>query len=122
MRRIVSLWFPDFAVERFIRGRIKKRRSPPPPGLPFALVEGGAKGLRLAAVNLAARRFGLGRGQRLADARAQVPDLLSEPHEAEEDLKSLLGLCRPWQGQQQRHHHQAEMPGQIVQVTHDDRP
>ena len=102
MRRIVSLWFPDFAVERFIRGRIKKRRSPPPPGLPFALVEGGAKGLRLAAVNLAARRFGLGRGQRLADARAQVPDLLSEPHEAEEDLKSLLGLCRwmerysPW--------------------------
>ncbi|MCX7344224.1 MAG: DNA polymerase Y family protein [Alphaproteobacteria bacterium] len=102
MRRIVSLWFPDFAVERFIRGRIKQRRSPPPPGLPFALVEGGAKGLRLAAVNLAARRFGLGRGQRLADARAQVPDLLSEPHEAEEDLKSLLGLCRwmerysPW--------------------------
>jgi protein ImuB len=102
MRRIVSLWFPDFAVERFIRGRIKQRRPAPAAGLPFALVEGGAKGLRLAAVNAAARRFGLARGQRLADARAQVPDLLSEPHEAEEDLKSLLGLCRwmerysPW--------------------------
>ena len=49
-----------------------------------------------------ARNFGLMRGMRLADARAQVPDLLSEPHEADEDMKSLLGLCRwmerysPW--------------------------
>ena len=49
-----------------------------------------------------ARSFGLMRGMRLADARAQVPDLLSEPHEADEDMKSLLGLCRwmerysPW--------------------------
>ena len=42
------------------------------------------------------------RGQRLADARAAVPDLLSEPHEPEQDTASLLGLCRwmerysPW--------------------------
>ena len=42
------------------------------------------------------------RGMRLADARAQLPELLSELHEAEEDMKSLLGLCRwmerysPW--------------------------
>ena len=54
------------------------------------------------AVNATARSFGLMRGQRLADARAQVPDLLSDLHEAEEDMKSLLGLCRwlerysPW--------------------------
>jgi protein ImuB len=102
MRIIVSLWFPDFAVERFIRGRIKQRRSGPPKSLPFALVESGPKGLRLIAVNAMARSFGLTRGMRLADARAQVPDLLPEPHEAEEDMKSLLGLCRwlerysPW--------------------------
>ena len=102
MRIIVSLWFPDFAVERFIRGRIKQGRPAPPKGLAFALVESGAKGLRLAAVNAMARSFGLMRGMRLADARAQVPDLLSELHEAEEDVKSLLGLCRwmerysPW--------------------------
>ncbi|MBM3519598.1 MAG: DNA polymerase Y family protein, partial [Alphaproteobacteria bacterium] len=102
MRRIVSLWFPDFAVERFIRGRIKEQRPPPPKDLPFALVESGARGLRLAAVNRAARGFGLACGQRLADARAQVPDLLSELHEPEADIKSLLGLCRwlerysPW--------------------------
>lgn len=70
--------------------------------MPFALVESGSKGLRLIAVNQTARRFGLMRGQRLADARAQLPELLSELHEPEEDMKSLLGLCRwmerysPW--------------------------
>ena len=102
MRTMVSLWFPEFAVERFIRGRIKQRRSGPPKGLPFGLVESGPKGLRLIAVNAMARSFGLTRGMQLADARAQVPDLLSEPHEADEDMKSLLGLCRwmerysPW--------------------------
>ena len=54
------------------------------------------------AVNPIARSFGLMRGMRLADARAQLPELLSELHEAEEDMKSLLGLCRwmerysPW--------------------------
>ena len=102
MRRLVSLWFPAFPVERFIRARRKARAPVPPPSLPFALVERGAKGLRLAAVNAAAREFGLMRGQRLADARGAVPDLLSEAHEPEQDTASLLGLCRwmerysPW--------------------------
>jgi protein ImuB len=74
----------------------------PPQGLPFALVESGPKGLRLFAVNGVARQFGLSRGQRLADARAAVPDLLTEQHEAEKDVASLIGLCRwlerysPW--------------------------
>ena len=102
MRRLVSLWFPAFPVERFIRARRMRRAPVPPPSLPFALVERGNKGLRLAAVNAAAREFGLMRGQRLADARAAVPDLLSEAHEPEQDIASLLGLCRwmerysPW--------------------------
>lgn len=102
MRRIVSIWFPEFRVERYQRGRLKAGRPVPPRGLPFALVETGAKGLRLAAVNAAARTFGLSRGQRLADARAAVPDLLSDIHNPEADTTSLLGLCRwmerysPW--------------------------
>ena len=102
MRSLVSLWFPDFPVERFIRSRIKTGRKPPPKGLPFALVESGKSGLRLIAVNAVARGFGLMRGMRLADARAQLPELLTEPHEPEEDTNSLLGLCRwmerysPW--------------------------
>ena len=102
MRSLVSLWFPDFPVERFIRARIKTGRKPPTKGLPFALVESGKQGLRLIAVNATARSFGLMRGMRLADARAQLPELLTEPHEPEEDMNSLLGLCRwmerysPW--------------------------
>jgi len=81
---------------------MKAGKPPPKKGLPFALVETGAKDLRLVAVNAMARNFGLGIGQRLADARAAVPDLLSELHEPELDLASLLGLCRwmerysPW--------------------------
>jgi protein ImuB len=89
-------------VERFIRSRIKTGRKPPPKGLPFALVESGKSGLRLIAVNATARGFGLMRGMRLADARAQLPELLTEAHEPEQDTNSLLGLCRwmerysPW--------------------------
>lgn len=102
MRRLVSLWFPVFPVERFIRARRKLRAHTHPASLPFALVERGSKGLRLAAVNAAGRSFGLMRGQRLADARATVPGLLSETHEPEQDRAGLLGLCRwmerysPW--------------------------
>ena len=71
MRSLVSLWFPDFPVERFTRARIRTGRKAPPRGLPFALVESGRSGLRLIAVNATARDFGLMRGMRLADARAQ---------------------------------------------------
>ncbi len=85
-----------------MRARRKARVSPPPKGLAFALVEGGPKGLRLYAVNATARSFGLTRGQRLADARAAMPDLLTEQAEPEKDVASLIGLCRwlerysPW--------------------------
>ncbi len=102
MRRIISVWFPDFPVERFLRERRKLRAPLPPRGLPFALVEKGQKGLRLYAVNMTARQFGLTGGQRLADARAAVPDLLTEQHATEKDMGSLLGLARwmerysPW--------------------------
>jgi protein ImuB len=81
-------------MERFIRGRMKKANPPPHPKLPLALVAAGRKGLRLAAVNATARSFGLAPGQRLADARTVLPELLTEPHEPEQDMASLLGLCR----------------------------
>jgi protein ImuB len=81
---------------------MKQKKSTPPKSLPFALVESGPRGLRVVAVNTMAKNFGLSIGQRLADARAAVPDLLSEIHEPSEDKNSLLGLCRwmerysPW--------------------------
>jgi protein ImuB len=102
MRRIISVCFPEFPVERFLRERRKLHLPLPPKGLPFALVEKGQKGLRLYAVNMTARQFGLTGGQRLADARAAVPDLLTEQHAPEKDMGSLLGLARwmerysPW--------------------------
>jgi protein ImuB len=102
MRRIISVWFQEFPVERFLRERRKLSLPTPPRGLPFALVEKGPKGLRLSAVNAAARQFGLSPSQRLADARAAVPDLLTEQYEPEKDQTSLLGLAQwmerysPW--------------------------
>jgi protein ImuB len=102
MRRIISVWFPEFPVQRFLRERHKLRAPSPAAGLPFALVEKGQKGLRLYAVNITARSFGIAAGQRLADARAAVPELLTEPHAPEKDMGSLLGLARwmerysPW--------------------------
>jgi protein ImuB len=102
MRRIISVWFQDFPVERFLRERRKLNLPTPPRGLPFALVEKGPKGLRLSAVNAAARQFGLSPSQRLADARAAVPDLLTEQYEPGKDQVSLLGLAQwmerysPW--------------------------
>ena len=81
---------------------MKQKKSVAPKSLPFALVEQGSRGLRLVALNAMAKSFGLSAGQRLADARAAVPDLLSEIHEPSEDKNSLLGLCRwmerysPW--------------------------
>jgi protein ImuB len=81
---------------------MKQKKSTPQKSLPFALVESGPRGLRLIALNEMAKNFGLSVGQRLADARAAVPDLLSEIHEPSEDKNSLLGLCRwmerysPW--------------------------
>jgi protein ImuB len=81
---------------------MKQRKSVPAKGLPFVLVEAGTRGLRVVAANLAARNFGVEVSQRLADARAREPDLLSEMHEPDLDASSLLGLCRwmerysPW--------------------------
>ncbi|HKQ95174.1 MAG TPA: DNA polymerase Y family protein [Aestuariivirgaceae bacterium] len=72
------------------------------PGQAFVLVESGPKGLRLSACDDQASHLGLRPGQRLADARAQVPDLASSLHEPEKDLKALLALARwserwsPW--------------------------
>ena len=102
MRRIISVWFQNFPVERFLRERRKLNLPTPSRSLPFALAEKGPKGLRLSAVNATARQFGLSSGQRLADARAAVPDLLTEQYEPEKDEASLLGLAQwmerysPW--------------------------
>jgi protein ImuB len=64
---------------------------------PFVLVEGGAHGIRITAVNPPAAREGLRPGSSLADARAAVPALVSHPAEPARDLRALERLAH-WLG------------------------
>jgi protein ImuB len=64
MRRIASLWLPQFSVERLNRALQKEGLSPlHVPGQAFALVESGARGLRLAACDELALSLGLRPGR-----------------------------------------------------------
>ena len=96
MIRVVSFWTPDWPIAVWMRpglGRSSAQRTPPPDGAPFALVEQGAHGLSLLALNAAARTVGLYRGQSHADARAILPTLISAPAEAERDRLMLKRLA-----------------------------
>jgi protein ImuB len=104
MKRIVSVWLPDWPITVWSR---TAGRSSPPDGLPdaasdgsllapdqpFALVEKGPKGLTLSATNPAARRLGLAMGQAHADARAAVPGLVTLPAEPARDAEALRALA-----------------------------
>jgi protein ImuB len=96
MKRVVSVWTPDWPItvwRRTSREPNGAPRTPPPEDAPFALVEHGAHGLTLLAVNAAARAAGLSRGQSHADARAMLPKLISAPAEPERDLAALKRLA-----------------------------
>ncbi len=60
---------------------------------PFALIEHGARGLRILALNPAARAAGLRAGQAHADATAMVPHLDSAPAEPDQDRTALRRLA-----------------------------
>lgn len=89
MRRIVSVWLPHWPIERLMR----HKPGTVPDEKPFALVEGGARGIRITAVNSCAAREGLHPGLGLADARAAVPALVSHPAEPERDARALERLA-----------------------------
>ena len=103
MRRVVSLWLPRFATDRWFRtpsskgGRRRASRASP-----FALVRGEQGRILLAAVNGAAAEAGLGPGLPLADARAMVPDLRvgelapADDSEALTRLAQWCGRYTPW--------------------------
>jgi len=65
--------------------------------VPFALVEAGAGGIRITAVNPQAAASGVRIGQALTDARAIFPALLTQPAEVRHDRSALLRLAR-WCG------------------------
>ena len=100
MRRWVSVWLPEFAIERLRSARSAPLgRSGPLPGLPrkarrpFALAGPDARGVVVTATNASARKAGVQTGQTLADARAICPGLATLPAEPEADGEVLRALA-----------------------------
>lgn len=93
MRRFAFVWLPAWPIERM-------RRADPhgvPSDRPFGLVETGAHGIQLTAVNAMARAAGIHPGQSLADARAILPALATRKAERAQDQRALVHLSR-WSG------------------------
>lgn len=97
MKRYLSVWLPDWPLDRLRRAR---RQTQPgtsiKPAKPRALVlyEKSAHGLTVAAANGPARVAGIEPGLRLADAKATVPDLLHEEIDRAADLGALSALAK----------------------------
>ena len=100
MKRYLSLWFPDWPLTRLRRAyRGQKTGSSRPVSSkalearqPFVLVEAGQHGLRIAAVNAAARGYGINDGLRFTDAKARCPDLSSQDIDRAADASALKAL------------------------------
>ncbi|MFD2265117.1 DNA polymerase Y family protein [Lacibacterium aquatile] len=71
MKRFASIWFPHWATDLFARKAETQS--------PFVLVERDRHGLCLAAIDIGAHALGLSVGQRLADALAAIPHLVTHP-------------------------------------------
>ncbi|MBT3556536.1 MAG: DNA polymerase Y family protein [Rhodospirillales bacterium] len=104
MRRIVSLWLPDFPVDR---ARLKKRAQLQPPSdaalnAPFATTIQDRGTVRIAAACPSARAQGVAAGLPLADARARLPNLIAQDADPDGDAVALQQLARwcarytPW--------------------------
>ena len=91
-RRYLSLWLPEWPIERM---RLKARRGGlpfPPEDRPLTLVASERGVPRLTAVGQAARALRLVPGMALADARAACPELLVRRAEASADAEELAAL------------------------------
>ncbi|MDA8747869.1 DNA polymerase Y family protein [Litoreibacter sp.] len=95
-KRVVSLWFPRLASDRFLRVH--------PVDAPFALTQRESNTERLYCLNPVASQQGLHIGMGYSDARAFCPDLQSHPADPTGDHKFLHVLARwakrycPWVG------------------------
>ncbi len=90
-RRILSLWFPRLAAERFLR---LDRRLP---AGPFAVVGEVGNAQMLVSVSSEAEATGLRRGQPLRDARAMCPELVTKLTNPQLDA-AFLTVLRRWAG------------------------
>lgn len=100
MRRFVSVWLPAWPIERSRSPMaMTQRRSlgAAPRDEACALVASGRHGLTITAITGAAAAGGVRPGMALADARALMPGLRSEPATPAADRRALIRLAR-WCG------------------------
>ena len=91
-RRYLSLWLPEWPLERMRLAAGRAGRAFPPEDAPLALVAVERGVPRLTAVGSAAQALGLVPGMALADARAACPDLLVRQAEPAADAAELAAL------------------------------
>ncbi|HXF55744.1 MAG TPA: DNA polymerase Y family protein [Hyphomicrobiaceae bacterium] len=96
MSRIVSVWLKSWPIARLLRAQTQGAAGSPAeavdPGRPLALVAAGQGGVRLVAVNSAARRSGLTAGELLANARSKVRNLQVRDADPAADSAALRKL------------------------------
>ncbi|HET7316350.1 MAG TPA: DNA polymerase Y family protein [Sphingomicrobium sp.] len=93
MRRVLSIWFPALAIERWAKG------SDSPPDQPVVLTIEGTHGPIIHAVTKAADERGAKAGARLTDARALDPALVAvaaDPQGDEALLQRLAKWAQRW--------------------------
>ena len=88
MKRVLSIWWPHLAIERWAKS------SDYPPDAPVVLTLEGAHGLIIHAITLAASERGASAGARLTDARAIDPSLVAVPADPAGDSALIERLAR----------------------------
>ena len=88
MRRVLSIWLPNLAIERWAKS------SDLPPEAPVVLTLEGTHGLLIYAVTRAAAEHGARPGARLTDARALHPGLIAVPADLSADTALVERLAR----------------------------
>ncbi|HPF23497.1 MAG TPA: DNA polymerase Y family protein [Hyphomonas sp.] len=97
MRRYLSIWFPDWPLDRLRRAR--RQPSAPLPTArpvkphPFVLYEKAAHGLVVAVGNPPVLAAGIYPGLPLTDARSAMPDLVAEEIDRDSDARALKELA-----------------------------
>jgi len=90
MRRIISLWLPQWPIDRYSRANNNTRQAE----TVFALTETTQQTQRLYAVGPAARALGLTAGMTLAEARAIHPAIITDTATPAADAAALEALAR----------------------------
>jgi protein ImuB len=97
-RRIVSIFLPHFAMERWQKA-MERKCDAPPDDVAIVLATEGQHGPVIHATNRAARLAGIAAGARVVDIRAICPDLRVEYADVAGDRKALERLmlwARRW--------------------------